>query len=165
MRKRAKTGFTLIELILYISIVTIMLSALVPFAWTIIDESMKSSIQQEVSSSARYATERIKYEIRNANSINSITSTTLSLNAPTATVISLNSATKKVTIQIGAEPAVNLNSNDTSVSSLTFTNLTSPSNKSKHVQVAITVGSNLPQNRQEYQQTIAIETSAEVRSN
>lgn len=62
-------GFTFIELILYVSIVTIILTAVIPFAWAIITSRTKSSTEQEVFSQARYVSERLKYEIRNAYGI------------------------------------------------------------------------------------------------
>src|SRR3989344_7372816 len=67
-------GFTLIELILYMALVSIVLTAIVPFAWNIIGGGVKSSAQQEVFSQARFVSERIKYEIRNASGITSVRS-------------------------------------------------------------------------------------------
>ena len=61
---KSGAGFTFIELILYVAIVTIILSALVPFAWSAIETGVKSAVKQEVNANARYLSERIKYEIR-----------------------------------------------------------------------------------------------------
>ncbi len=72
-------GFTFIELILYVAIVAIMMTALIPFAWNAIEGGVKSATEQEVFSQARYVSERIKYEVRNASSINSVTATQISL--------------------------------------------------------------------------------------
>ena len=103
------SGFTYIEMILYISIVVIMMNALVPFAWNVIGTGAKSATQQEVSSAARYVSERISFEIRNASDINTGASTfgsspgTLSLahsiSAQNPTLITLTSG--KVTIKQG----------------------------------------------------------------
>ncbi|OGM69591.1 hypothetical protein A2897_03235 [Candidatus Woesebacteria bacterium RIFCSPLOWO2_01_FULL_44_24b] len=143
------------------------MSAIIPFAWNVIGGSVKSSIQQEVFANARYVSEIIKYEVRNSTGINSVSATSISLAKSAAednpTVISL--ASGKLTITKGAQASVNLNSNDTSISALTFTNYTSADNKTKNIQFNFTIGSNLPQMRQEYQQSMAIQGSSELRSN
>lgn len=169
-RKQLSTpnGFTFIELILYISIVTIMLTAIIPFAWNVIGGGVKSSVEQEVFSQARYVSERIKYEIRNANSINSVNSpvNTIDLNTPTnaTTVIDLSSG--KIRIKYGAGTPIPLNSQDTTASLLTFTNYTSADNKTKHIQFSFTMDDIGTSTRQEYQvPSVTIEGSAEIRSN
>lgn len=163
-----RLGFTFIELILYIGIVTIMLSAIIPFAWNIIGSGAKSSSEQEVFSQARYVSERIKYEIRNANSINSVNSpiNTISLNTSTNPTAVIDLSNGKVRIKYGASAAISLNSDDTTASSLTFTNYTSLDNKTKHIQFTFTMGDTGTSGRQEYKvPAVNIEGSAELRSN
>jgi len=166
---RGGGGFTLIELILYMALVSIVLAAIIPFALNIIGGSAKSSAQQEVFSQARFVSERIKYEIRNANSINSVNTPvgTIDLNTATnaTTVIALTGG--KVTIKYGAGgTAIILNSNGTIVSNLIFTNYTSLDNKSKHIQFSFTIDDNFGSSRQEYQvPEVDVEGSSEVRSN
>lgn len=169
----SQLGFTYIEAILYIAIVTIMLNALVPFAWNIINSSAKSSTEQEVYSAARFISEKIKYEIRNSNGINTAGSTfdtspgTLSLSntdsTKNPTIITITNG--KVTLKYGASAAVDLNSADTTVTSLIFTNYTSSDNKTKNVQFSLTAIDNLNTSRQEYNETISLESDAEIRSN
>lgn len=166
---KRERGFTFIELILYISIVTIMLSAIIPFAWNVIEGGIKSSAEQEVFSQARYVSERIKYEIRNATSINSpsagASGSVLNLNSPTATIIDLNSGKVRIS-QNGGSTYTNLNSTDTTASSLTFTSYTSSDNKTKHIQFSFTMDDTGTSTRKEYQvPAVTIESSAEVRSN
>lgn len=161
-------GFTLIELILYIAIVTIMMSALVPFTWGILGNSIKSSTEQEVYTQARYVSERIKQEIRNANGINSVNSPegTIDLNTTTnaTTVIDLSGG--KIRIKYGAAGTPNpLNSTDTTISALTFTNNTSVDSKTKNISFSFTIADNYSSTRQEYIETLNIQSSAEVRSN
>jgi len=161
-------GFTFIEIILYVSIVSIVLAALVPVAWNVIGGSAKSSAQQEVFSQTRFISEKIKYEIRNADSINSVAATSLSLDPPgTAndpTIIDLSGG--KLRIKLGAASAVDLNSTDTTITSLTFTDYTSADTKTKHVQFVFTIDDNFGSTRQEYDVPAqTIEGSAELRSN
>lgn len=166
MRNRPN-GFTLIELLLYVAIVSLVVSALIPFAWNVIEGGVKSTTEQEVFSNARFVSERIKSEIRNASGINSVAATSISLaefnSSVNPTIIDLSGG--KIRITQGAGSPVNLNSNDTTVSSLTFTNYTSADNKTKNIQFNLTMQSNFNQTRQEYQQNISVEGDGELRSN
>lgn len=167
-----KSGFTFLELIIYIAIVTVVLSSLVKFAWNIVGNSVKSNTEQEVYAAARYISERIKYEIRNANGINTGSSTfgispgVLSLvqTAPNdPTIIDLSAG--NVRIKLGAAAAVNLNPATTTVTSLIFTNYSSGDSKTKHIGFTMTIQSNYGSVRQEYTDTVTYQSSAEVRSN
>lgn len=170
---RSTRGFTLIELLLYVALVTIILSALIPFTWDIIGSSVKSKVQQEVSANGRYVTERINYEIRNATAINTSDfgvdlaldpSKQISITSPTnGTTLFKVTAAGIATITYGGN-TYNLNSSDTKITSMIFTNYTSSDNKTKHIQTVLTIGSNFAQTRQEYKQTMTLETSAELRS-
>lgn len=163
-------GFTLLEVILYVAIVSIFLTALIPLAWNIIGGGVKNSAQQEVFSQARYVSERIKYEIRNADGINSISSSSISLDVATAandpTIITLSGT--NVTIKLGTADLVNLNSEDTKITSLAFTDYSDniATGKTKHIQFTFTIDDNFGSTRQEYDvPSYSVESSAEVRSN
>lgn len=159
-------GFTFIELLLYISVVTILLSALIPFAWNVIEGQVKVATEQEVYSQARYVAERIKQEIRNANSINSVAAASIDLNTTnnTTTVIDLSGSKARIKYGVAGVP-VNLNSDDTNISALSFTNYTSGDAKTKHIGFTFTINNNSSSIRQEYQETLDIRSSAEIRSN
>ncbi len=168
-----KNGFTYIEFILYIAIVVILLNALVPFAWTIINNSARSATQEEVSSAGRYVSERIKYEIRNAQDLNAGASSfgvnlgtlslaeTISGNNPTIIAVSGG----KVTIKKGAAAAVNINSTDTTVTNLVFTNNTSADISTKNISYTLTIQSSYAGAREDYIETITINSAGEIRSN
>lgn len=162
-------GFTFIEVILYVAIVTIMMASLIPFAWNVIGGATKSSSQQEVSSQARLISERIKYEIRNANALNSpgvgASGSVLNLNSPTATIIDLSSGKVRIS-KDGGTNYVDLNSTDTIVTNLTFTSYSSSDNKTKNIQFSFTIDDNYGSTRQEFDvPSQTIQGSAEVRSN
>src|SRR3989338_6855686 len=143
-------GFTFIELILYVAIVTIILSAIVQFAWSAVQTGVKSAVQQEVNANARYISERIKYEIRNSTDINSVAPTSISLATSTPatnpTIIDLSLG--NIRIKQGAGIAVNLNSANTVINSLTFTNYTSGDNKTEHIQFTINIAASFAAARQ-----------------
>jgi type II secretory pathway pseudopilin PulG len=169
MKQRLQKGFTYIELLIYISIVTMMMVTLVPFAWNIIGSGAKSATQQEVVANARYMSERMKYEIRNASGIASVSANRISLNTANVstnpTVIALSGG--NLTISFASGSAVNLNSQKASISALTFSNYTSTSSATKHIQFVFTVNSNYAGagQRQEYKNSTTVEGSSEVRSN
>lgn len=161
-----KKGFTLIELLLYIGILSIVITSLVLFALRIITGNAKSSTQQEISSQARYISERLKYEIRNANGINSVSSNQISLIKDTPnnpTIINLSAG--KVMIQQGGNAAVSLNSVDINITDLTFSNYSLADNKTKNIGFTLTLVSNFQYSLPQYIDTISLRTCAEVRSN
>lgn len=175
--KNHSFGFTYIELILYVAIVAIVVAALVPFAWNVISSGTKTSTEQEVYSSARYLSERLKLEIRNALDINTANSNfdvnlvsnptyklSLADSAPNnPTIITVSGG--KAMIQQGANPAIALNSTNTQVTNLTFSNYTSADNKTKNIGFTITLVANYPSGRQEYQETVTLRSDGEIRNN
>lgn len=168
-KKQIQKGFTLIELILYIAIVTILLNALVPFAWNMIEGGVKSATGQEVFTQGQYVADRITFEIRNASDINSVSSTQISLAtanpATNPTIISLNAGV--INLKQGSAPPIALNSANTTISSLNFTNYSSSDGNTKNIQFIFTIKANYSGagTRQEYNASVQMEGSAEVRSN
>jgi Tfp pilus assembly protein PilE len=171
---RFERGFTFIEAILYVAIVSVMLTALIPFVWNIVEGGSKSSVQQEVSGNARFISERIKYEIRNsfgvtspatggsANSLTLCENSGSCITSPTVIAVSGSN----ITIQDkGVLPAVQLNSNDVSISGLSFTNNTSADNKTKNVSFSFTIQQKYSGARVDFKSSMTIQSSAEVRSN
>ena len=151
-----KKGFTFVELLLYTAIVGTIFSSLVPFAWEVIGGGARSAVDQEVDSNARLIMERIKREVRNANNI-SVTSTSLIITEQdlSSTVIDLSDGNIRVN-------AVNLNSADTTVTDVVFTDFSNAS--TKQVQIRFTIIASTGHGRQEYVQTVTLESSVEVRS-
>lgn len=160
-------GLTYIELLLYTAVVTIMLSSVIPFAWDVIGGGVKSSIQQEVYSQARYVSERIKYEIRNANGINNVNvpAGSISLDTTTDPTTVIDSSGGKVRIKYGSAPVIDLNADNTSVSALTFTDYRSGDGKTQHIGFSFTMSSSYGSLRSEYQDSTVVRGSAERRSN
>ena len=178
MRKKMKTeaGFTFIEAILYVAIVSIMLTALVPFVWNIVEGGSKSSVQQEVSGNARFVSERIKYEIRNATGINaatdcvsanktiSLANSTGSLDPTVITYTNPNVTIKQGTSGPLATP-MPLNSSDVIVTNFSCSNNSSVDDKTKNVSFSFTVSQASTTLRQDFKSSMTVQSSAEVRSN
>jgi type II secretory pathway pseudopilin PulG len=159
-----KSGFTLVEVILYITIVAIILVGITNLGWGVVNNSQKSKIQQEVSDTARTISERIGYEIRNAQDITSVTPSSISLtNFPpdASTVISLVSG--NVQIDKNGTGGVNLNPVGTKITDLTFTNYSVGT--SKNIGFTLTVTQSYTGGSKIYKASTSIRSSGEVRSN
>lgn len=165
-------GFTFIEAILYVAIVSIMLTALIPFVWNIVEGGSKSSVQQEVSSNARFLSERIKYEVRNSfgvnspapgASANSLTLCEVAGCASNTTVIAVSGT--NITINDKGTGVVQLNSNDVKITGLSFTNNTSADNKTKNVSFSFVVSQANTSTRQDFKSSMTVQGGAEVRTN
>jgi type II secretory pathway pseudopilin PulG len=161
-------GFTFIELLIYISIVATMMTAIIPFAWNVIGSSSKSSTEQDVFSQARFVSERIKYEIRNSLGINSVTSTQLVLcetNGSCATnPTTITFSSPNITIADKGAAAVNLNSTDTTISGFTFTNYTSSDNKTKHIGFTFTVSDSSTESTLDFVEGCTEDTLSKIRA-
>lgn len=174
MKQKNNQGFTFIEIIVYIALVTIFVSGAIQFGWNIIYARVKSNFYSEVTQNLRLASKRTLFEIRNASGINAV--------APTSICLSNSDATRNPTriylasgvLRIGwgggsavcasLTNDVALTSNLVTVSSLTFTNLTSGS-LSKNIKFSIAVDATNPSGRQEFDRSQTFESAAEVRSN
>lgn len=171
-----KKGFTLVEVLLYIGIVTLILGAIVPFAWNVIGLGEKSVTQQETYAAARYLSERLKHEIRNADAIDtSDFGDDLADDASKSFSAAQHGSSDtdrifvedgRVLIQQGSSDPVALQPQDMRVTSLVFTDYSSVDGTTKHAGFVFTIEANYPNasGRQEYQESVTIESSAEVRS-
>jgi len=175
--KNMKKSFTLIEVLLYIAIVTVIMSAFVLFAWNAIILGAKNNTQQELYAQGRIVSERILTEIRNANDLNTGTSNfdvdlvmnstyQLSLNSDSPnnpTIFSVSSGI--LMIKLGASAAVPLHSSTIKVTSLIFSNYSSGDGKTKNIKYILTFIPSSSSASQTYKGTVTLESSAEIRSN
>jgi len=161
-------GFTLIEFLLYITIVATVVLIAGGIGLNVLLGKAKLSALQEVSQNARFSIEKIAYEVRNAEAINSpapgLASSTLSLQMAVAgvnpTVFDLSNGVLR--IQEGTSDAINLTSSEVTVSSVQFLNV-SYSGTPGTVRVEMTVTFTNPDNRQEYTVEQTFYTTANVR--
>jgi len=169
----SQQGFTLIELILYIALVSIFISGAILFAWDIIYGRVKSQVQQEVNQNLRLANKRIVYEIRNASAINSVDTNKICLasseSARNPTKFYVNSGRLRIGWGGGSSDCTGLTndepltSNQIALSTLTFTDLSTGGGESKNIQFTLTVAS--VSDREEWQKTQTYTTAVELRSN
>lgn len=154
-------GFTLIELIVYLGIVSVFMTSAVYFSWDILFGQVKSEVAQEVQQNSRVALQRMTYEIRRAKAINSVGSgLSLSMADDTTTVFDVN-VDGVLQINEDGGGAVALTSDKVQVTSLTFTDRSI--GDSKNVKIELTISHVNPENVQEWKREESFETTVEVR--
>ncbi len=131
-------GFSLIELILYVAIVSIFLVGMTNFIWDIIYGRQKAHAQQVVEQSARVAMGRINYELRRAANFNVISSTELQLTNPDGTTsLLLNGNTLQITTPGGGP--YDLTNDKVIVSNLNFSEFSSSNTDSKQLNIELSI--------------------------
>lgn len=169
----SRAGFTLIELILYIAIVSIFITGAVLFTWDVVYGSVKSTTQQEVTAVGQLLSKRILYEVRNATAITSLSSSDLCLTSENATYnpTRIYQSGSEIRIAWGGGSSdctsmtfdESLTSNQVEVVSLSFQDLSSGPN-SAHVKFTTTLRYLNPSARSEWEFEKQFTGSAEVRN-
>jgi len=165
--RAAEKGYTLLELLLYIAIIGVLLTAVTTFFGVTADARVKNQTVAEVNDQATSIMDYMTQTIRNATSITSpaaaASGVSLTLVVPTGslspTVFSLSGTTLQV--KEGAAAAVPLTSNDVQISSLTFMNLTR-SGTSGTVQISFTINRVNPGSHNEFDYQKTFTASAEI---
>ena len=140
--KQNKKGFTMVELLLYMSLLTILLIVLTTLFVQILDVRLESEADSSTSSEGQFIMSRLAYDIGRANAVliptvlgdqtNSLQLTISGINYNYV----INSNNLTLTDAIGTEK---LNTTDTRISNLTFTRLGNTSGKNTiRLQYAIT---------------------------
>lgn len=170
-----KKGYTLIEMIIYIAIVTGVLVMASSFAWNIINNKSKSQAVREVQENGRFIMEKLTQGIRAAYNVTTVTNTSLTLSMkdanlnPIVTEVfyldlvnnSLKFTQSNLTYCTPAVPCV-LNSNQVKITNLKFTNLSS-GNKTQNIKINLTIEHINPDQRPEWQASTNLESTVELR--
>jgi type II secretory pathway pseudopilin PulG len=163
-----QSGYTLIELLLYVSVVGSLLIALSMFFATAADARVKGQTISEVNQQGTAAMEYITQTIRNADSITAPAAAgsgaSLTLAVPTValspTIFDLSGTVLEV--KEGTAAYIALTTNDLQITNLTFKNLTR-SGTAGVVQVSFTITRTNPNNKNEYDYQKTFVTSAALR--
>lgn len=171
-----KRGFTLIEILIYITIVAGILVAATTFAWNIIDSKTKTQARQAVDAHALIIMEKLSQSIRAAQSIDPSSSFNVNLADPGSSgqklSLTMQDAAQNPTqfdvtngvlrITQGAGQPEVLSSNLVRITSLTFQNLSSPNTKTAHIGINITIEYLNSDNRPERNASVTSRTSVEL---
>ena len=169
-QQSCQSGFTLIELILYVALIAIFISAAILFTWDIIFGQAKAETINMVNHELRFVSQRIAYEIRNAQSIDQVIGSQLHLRVSDAsrnpTVILLEDGQIKIGFGTSSNCPISspcsLTSNQVQVDELNFVDLSS-GNESHNVSFNLTISSQ--GDKKEWQWKQSYRGTAEIRSN
>lgn len=148
---KEKRGATLVEMVVVVALFAMIGLALVYFSTGIVMSRARALSRIEAQEHARFALQRITYEIRRARGfelgsdfgVNLATTPSTSLDldmregANDPTVIDVSGGV--VRLKQGAGPAIELTSDDVTVTNLTFDNRSSPTNRNRNVKITLTV--------------------------
>jgi prepilin-type N-terminal cleavage/methylation domain-containing protein len=159
-------GFTLVELIIYIALVSIFVTGAMYYSFDILHSREKAIAMKKTDETARGVLARIRYELSDALEINSVTATQVSLAnrnmGLNPTIISFTGST--VTIKQGVGATIPLTSNQIAVSNGVFTDLRTVNNQTHAVGVAFTVSQTQPTSFSHFTATTDVATSVELNS-
>lgn len=167
------SGFTLIETLIYITIMGLVVGSFSVFSISILNSRSKIYVTQEVNANVRVALDIISQKIRSSTGVNVAASAFgtnpgfLSLGTASSTLnpttIGLNTADGVLEIKEGALATTSITSNEVSIINLVFTDM-SGQDASKNVRVELTVGYNNPGSDIIYQYEQDAQTMVRVRN-
>jgi len=178
---KSGAGFTLIELMVYIAIISIILVASINFMWQIMNTRTKSQVTQEAQQNARFAMERMVIEIRGAEDVVKTGGAStfdvhpgkLTLQYTAGDVV-IDTATSTVTlggksvdirklrITEGAGSPIELTSDRVDVTNLIFTDLTQGDDKD-NIRIQLTIENVNPENVVWRESSISLQSAASIR--
>ena len=171
-QKKYKNGFTLIELIIYVAIISIIATAFITFSISIIDSKGKTDVIQEVNANVRSALDIVTRHVRSASGLNVASSTfdtdpgilTINTNSSSTdpTVIELNQDDGTLQLTQGASSPVSVTSNVIKVTNLMFTNLTASSSR-ENIRIQMTLEYSGPTDDPVYQYSRSLQTAVSIR--
>jgi len=163
-----KKGFTLIEMLLYLSILSIIVIAMSSFLFLSYNSRIKATVIAEIEQQGNQTMSLITQNIRNAQSITSpspgTASSSLTLTeysagvSPTIIAQSVN----KLQMTEGVNPVVDITSNRVIISGLTFQNLTRASSPGT-IRIQFTLNYLNPDNLSEYTYSKIFTSTASLR--
>lgn len=167
-RLRQQAGYTLIELLLYVAMIGILLSAVTYFFGAAAEARVKNQTVMEVDSQGTYVMDYIAETVHNATSISAPTigtsGSSLTLVVPVGSLSPtvFNVASGAMQVKEGTGAAATLTSDDIQITSFTVKNL-SRSGTTGIVQVSFTLSRVNASNRSEYDYSRTFTTSVGVR--
>lgn len=166
---RSKKGFTLVEMVLYVAICSILLVTISFFLSFLLGARVRSQAITEVNQQGFQVMSMMTQTIRNGRSIQvpsiGTSSSTISITTGNAllnpTLFYVSSTTMK--IKEGSQTAVSLTNSQVRVSNLLFQNVSSISSTEKIIRISYTIDYINPTGRSEYSFTKSFSGSATLR--
>jgi type II secretory pathway pseudopilin PulG len=137
MKKKNKKGYTLVEMIIYISLIVMIMISVVGIVIAVMKSNKYVGALNEIENSAILSLNRISREIRIASSATLLNSSNISFGT---TTIYLNSSLGQIYINDGSGPNP-LTSSKVNVSRLFFTKITSTSSTAIKIEMTLNTSS------------------------
>ncbi len=166
---RHQKGFTLVEMVLYVSLCSIILLSSSMLLSSLLGSRIRNQTINEVNQQGFQVIQLVTQTIRNSRSIQvptiGVSSSTLSITTGNAlvnpTVFWVSSST--FMIQEGGKTPITLTNSRVVVSSLSFQNISSASSSEKIIKISFTVDYNNQSGKPEYSYTKTFNGSATLR--
>lgn len=162
------SGYTLLEFLIYIAIVSAILLAATNVISTVLEGKQKLQAVENVNQNSRFAMEKITQTIRNAQSVtipstgNTSTILTLQTSSTTTTPTSFFLLNGVLQIKAGASPTTTLMANEVAVTNLLFQN-TGGTSTPASIRITLSVSSTNPLQDPNLSYGKTFHTSANVR--
>lgn len=153
-------GFTLVELIIYIGIVSIILVSISYLVLDIISSQTKAYAHLEVQQNLRFVQKIMSNDIKAAQDFSIPSADTLVLDGGAITY-NFDGSFNKITRQIGVESPVDLTTDEVVVTG-NFSNL-SYNDRTRNVRVYLDISYKNPENLSDYQASQAADFTVELR--
>lgn len=166
-----KKGFTLIETLVYVGILSIIVTVIFSFLIWSVRSSTKIKVMRETSDNARRAMEIMVYEIKEARTIYTPTSTSTQLSLETlhylptgedTTYIDFYICGTQLCLKKESQSPIALTSDKVEVGNLFFTPVVTGETPS--VQIELKIDYKNPNSRPEYQASVDLKSTASLRS-
>jgi len=160
--RQRRGGFTLIETIIYLAIVSVILVSISYLILDILGGQTKNYAKQEVNYNLRFISNILTKDIKAAKNVNSLTSDTLVLTMVSDNITyNFDSVNKIITRQLGVGSPVTINTNQVEITG-NFTNL-SYLGRAKDVGAYLRVVYKNPSNLPDYNANGLADFSVELR--
>ena len=171
MRKAFQKSFTLVEILVYIGVFCLIIVIIVSFVLWLVRSNTKVKVAREVLDNAQRVMEIMTYEIMGAKSIYTPTTNSNQLSLETTkylpegeetTYIDFYLCDARLCLKKESQNPIFLTSENVEVNNLVFTRILS--GEAPSVRINLTVNYKNPADRQEYQASINLVSSASLRS-
>lgn len=171
--KKTVRGFSLIEVIIYLGLFSVIATALFQFSFNILGLGTKDQTSRQVLVDARILSERISFFIRNAEGIDEGSSSFDSVNGKLVLKKIGSSDTMSIDVQNGkifltetGNPSTALHSSFSKIESLSFSKYGFAVDHSEYISFVITLSSvrNGSLSPSQYQETLTVKEGAFIRN-
>ncbi len=168
---KSGAGFSLIEVLVYVGVLSIILAAIFSFLTWSVHSSAKAKVMKETSDNARRAMQIMIYEIKEARNIYLPTSTSTQLSLETfhylpggerTTYVDFYLCGTQLCLKKESQNPIALTSDKVEVSNLAFTRVVTDQTPS--VQIELKIDYKNPYSRPERQASVNLKSTASLRS-